>query len=222
MPAVPSLPVLALLAGLAGSAWGQTAGIYSCVDGKGRRLTSDRPIAECIDREQKQLNANGTVRRTIGPTLTPAERAAQDERDRKEAEERQRKAEEKRLDRALLARYPSQDVHDGERLKALRTQHEAIATAQQLVGELQQQRRLLEAEARNYKNPSEWPAKLRGQMEDNDQQVAAQQRVIAGQQAESRRIGARFDEELAKLKVLWARAQGTTAAAAPSSAPPKR
>ena len=28
--------------------------IYSCIDAKGRRLTSDRPIMECLDREQTQ------------------------------------------------------------------------------------------------------------------------------------------------------------------------
>ena len=37
-------------------------GIYTCVDAKGRRLTSDRPIMECIDREQNELSAGGTVR----------------------------------------------------------------------------------------------------------------------------------------------------------------
>ena len=44
--------------------------IYTCVDSKGRRLTHDRPIPDCIDREQRELNSNGTVKRAIGPTLT--------------------------------------------------------------------------------------------------------------------------------------------------------
>ena len=55
---------LALIAvfGAAGHAWAQ-AGIYTCVDAKGRRLTSDRPIVECLDREQKELTPNGNVKR---------------------------------------------------------------------------------------------------------------------------------------------------------------
>ncbi|OYX12745.1 MAG: DUF4124 domain-containing protein, partial [Acidovorax sp. 32-64-7] len=37
-------------------AWAQqsnTGSIYTCVDRQGRRLTADRPIAECLDREQR-------------------------------------------------------------------------------------------------------------------------------------------------------------------------
>ncbi|WP_432214584.1 DUF4124 domain-containing protein, partial [Salmonella enterica] len=41
-------------------AWAQ-GGIYTCVDAKGRKLTADRPILDCIDREQKELNASGQV-----------------------------------------------------------------------------------------------------------------------------------------------------------------
>ena len=52
------------------------AGIYTCTDGQGRKLTSDRPIAECVSREQRQLNRDGSLRRTVPPTLTPEERAA--------------------------------------------------------------------------------------------------------------------------------------------------
>ena len=34
------------------------AGIYSCVDAQGRRLTSDRPIPACVNREQRVLNSD--------------------------------------------------------------------------------------------------------------------------------------------------------------------
>lgn len=83
------------LAGLAtASAWAQQTGpvgsIYTCVDRNGRRLTADRPIAECVDREQRELGPSGIVRRQIGPTLTEQERAALEVRQRKEAEERSR------------------------------------------------------------------------------------------------------------------------------------
>ena len=58
-------------------------GIYTCVDAKGRRITSDRVIPECLDREQKELSPSGTVRRVVGPNLTGAERAQQEERQRR-------------------------------------------------------------------------------------------------------------------------------------------
>ena len=55
---------------------GTSGGIYTCVDRNGRRLTADRPIAECLDREQRELGPSGIVRRQIGPSLTEQERAA--------------------------------------------------------------------------------------------------------------------------------------------------
>src|SRR4051812_38400476 len=75
-------------------------GIYTCTDARGRRVTSDRPIVECMDREQKELTPSGTVRRTLGPSLTATERAALEERQHREAEERQRLADEKRVQKA--------------------------------------------------------------------------------------------------------------------------
>ena len=95
-------------------------GIYTCVDANGRKLTSDRPIAACIDREQKILNPSGTVRGNIAPALTPQELAAQEQKDQLLAQERNRKDEEKRRDRALLVRYPNRAAHDEERVEALK------------------------------------------------------------------------------------------------------
>ena len=117
-----------IVTGIAGGSWAQMRSIYTCIDAKGRRLTADRPIAECLDREQ-ELSGNGTVRRTHGPSLTPVERAAQEDRDRKAAAERQRQAEETRLHKLLLARYPAQPVHDSDRAKALQAVQEAITAA---------------------------------------------------------------------------------------------
>ena len=77
-----------LLACLAAAASGLAAAqtpapqIYSCVDAAGRRLTADRPILECIDREQRVLGPSGTVQRTVPPSYTAAERAAHEERAR--------------------------------------------------------------------------------------------------------------------------------------------
>lgn len=111
--------------GLAGS-WATIAcsgvaaqGIFTCIDATGRRVSSDRPIAACADREQKELNASGTVRRTLAPTLTAVELAMLDENDKLAAEDRARVAEARRRDRTLLARYPSQEAHDRARALAM-------------------------------------------------------------------------------------------------------
>jgi len=57
---------LALLAPLLATGV-QAQNIYSCVDAKGAKRTSDRPIPECSDREQRILNKDGTVKRVLPP-----------------------------------------------------------------------------------------------------------------------------------------------------------
>ncbi len=204
------LALVLLATGVAGSAWGQR--IYSCTDAKGRRLTADRPIPECLDREQKELGSNGQVRRTIPPVPTAVERAEQEGRQRKAVEEQQRLAEEKRLNKLLVLRYPNQRAHDNERARALQPVADTIASAQRRVAELQEQQQKLRAEAAPYKTPAERPDKLKRQLEENEQHLAAQQRQVAGQEEEKARITLRYEQELAKLKPLWAQ-QGATAAA---------
>ena len=88
------------LASLAVGAQAQKAagpsGIYSCIDASGRRITADRPIPECADREQRVLSPSGMVRERLGPVLTDQERAAREAQRRKEVEEQARANEERR------------------------------------------------------------------------------------------------------------------------------
>ena len=201
-----------------------TGSIYTCIDAKGRRVTSDRPIMECLDREQKELNKNGTVRRTVPPAMNAQERAAFEERERKLAEDRQRQVDEKRASKALLTRYPDQSAHDAERVKAVRAVEDVITAGQRRVLELQEQRRKLEQETEFYKDPAKWPARLRRQLEESAQQMAAQRRFVDAQEEEKKRIAARFDEELARLKGLWAQLAPPTATSggAPAASSVKR
>lgn len=155
MRTVHRLACACLLFGVLGSAVAQTRSIYTCTDAKGRRLTADRPIAECNDREQRELAPNGRLRRTVGPTLTAAESAAKEAQDRKAAEEAQRVAEEKRQQKLLVVRYPNQAAHDAERARALA----------------------------NVTHPEE-----------------------------RKRINARYDEELQRLKLLWRESSAADAA----------
>ena len=179
--------------------------IYSCVDAKGRTLTADRPIVEFIDRPQRALSSSGLVKRQIGPSLTAYEQAAQDEQARRAAEVRAREAEERRRDKALLLRYPTIQAHDRERALALQQIDEVIKASSKRRGELAEQRTAIASELEFYvKDPSRAPASLKRRLEENEASVAVQQKFIADQEQEKRRVNQRFDEELAKLKGLWA------------------
>lgn len=179
-------------------------GIYTCVDAKGRKLTSDRPIPECMDREQKVLNPSGTVRARVGPQLTEKERAEIEVRQKQDAEARALLLEEKRRERALLSRYPTRAMHDQERAAAFGQVAAVAQAAQNRIGELLVDRRKLDLEMEFYvKDPSKAPPSLRRQLDEIEQSVLVQKRFISEREVEIQRISARFDEELARLKPLW-------------------
>jgi chromosome segregation ATPase len=211
-----------MLLGLAAPvAWSQ---IYTCTDASGRRLTSDRPIAECLSKDQKELNPSGTVKRVVKPVMTAEEQRIADQKQKDEMEEKARAEEERRKNRALLSRYPSRAAHDKERGEALAQVDEVIKAAQKRIGELAEQRKKINEELEFYKkDPSKLPPALKRQLEDNERSVVVQRRFIGDQDDEKRRANARFDEELDRLSKLWAQAAlPSTNPTAATSAPAKK
>jgi hypothetical protein len=182
----------------------QGKGIYTCVDGKGRRITSDRPITECLDREQRELTGSGTVKRVVPPSYTAEERARIEAQRKADEALQDRIAEEKRRDRALLIRFPNKAVHDKARADALTQLDEVISAVSNRAQTLIDQRKDIRAELEFYQGDvSKAPLWLRRKLEDNEQQVAVQERFVVEQTQEKERVNARFDEELAKLRQLW-------------------
>ncbi len=204
-----------LLLGAAASAQPQQvapAGIYNCIDSRGRNITSDRPIADCLDREQRELNPSGTTRRKIEPNYTAKEQAERDERARQAALQALRVSEERRRERALLMRYPNVTAHERERNEAIGQIDAVIQAARKRQMELLDERRKVDTELEFYKgDPSKAPASIRRQLEDNAQSVAVQNRFIGEQEDEKRRVNARFDEERMRLRQLWTPDAGGTA-----------
>jgi len=181
-----------------------TPEIYSCTDAQGRKITSDRKILECNDREQRILNPSGTVKARIGPTLTAQERGRVEAQTKVREQERARLEEEKKRDRALLVRYPTAALHQQEREESLRqvliVKHAALVRVTELMAE----RTKLEDEMAFYtKDPSKMPQKLRQQIDAVLQALAAQSRFLADKDNEITRTNTRFDEELKRLKPLW-------------------
>lgn len=196
--------VTAPLPARAQNGMGEPGSIYTCVDAQGRTLTSDRLIAACSDREQRELSPSGATRRIIEPAWTAEELAAREARRREAQEVAQRLREERRRDRALLARYPNLATHERERKEALKQVDAVLDAASQRIGELAKTRRQLDSEMEFYaRDPSKAPASLQRQRADNDHAAAVQRRFVEEQQAEKRRVDARFDEQLERLRKLW-------------------
>lgn len=181
------------------------SGIYSCTDARGRTITADRPIPDCVDREQRELSPSGGVRRKIEPTYTAREQAERDERERQAQLQASRLREEQRRERALLIRYPNPAAHDRERAEALVQIDAVIAAARRRLNELAEERSKIDDELEFYaKDVAKAPASLRRKVDDNTKSAAVQNRFIADQDEEKKRVNARFDEERTRLRPLWA------------------
>ena len=200
------LPLVGALLMLAGTALAQPApnrGIFTCTDAHGRRLTSDRPIAACTDREQRILNADGSLREILPPTLTAEERIAQEARERELAAERAARQDARRRDRNLLSRYPNESAHRKARIEALDDVRKSVQISERRLVTLAEERKPLKSESEFYVG-RQMPLKLRQQLDANEAASQAQRNLIANQQAEVQRINARYDVELARLRQLWA------------------
>ncbi len=201
--------VAAVLAALAACSLGAAAqqpapgaGIYTCIDANGRRLTADRPIAECRHKEQQILNRDGSVRGILPPTLTAEERAEKEVRDRAAAEARAAAADAVRRDRNLMTRFPNEAAHQRAREAALDTVRLAMRATELRLRELQAARKPLLDEAEFYVGKA-LPPKLRNALDGNDAAVEAQRAASASQEAELGRISKLYDAELDRLRRLW-------------------
>src|SRR5262249_25490718 len=85
---------------------------------------------------------------------------------------------------------------------------DVINVANKRTAELVDQRKKLSVETEFYRgDTSKFPPNLKRQLDENTNNMAAQQRFIENQGLEKKRINAKFDEELKSLQPLWAEIQ---------------
>jgi Domain of unknown function (DUF4124) len=178
------------------------AGIYTCTDDRGRRLTSDRPIPDCLTKEQRVLNSDGSQRTVLPPTPTAEERAEREVREREAAQRRIDQADAVRRDRNMVARYPDEAAHQKAREASLDTVRVAIKATEQRLLDLAAERKPLTNEAEFYQGRV-MPAKLKAQIDANDAAREAQRSAVTNQQAELARINSLYDAELVRMRKLW-------------------
>ena len=216
--------VIAALLLAAGTAPAQTGGglIFNCTDASGKRLTRDRYIAECSDREQRVLNSDGSLREIRQPTRTDPEVEAVDRRKREIAEEEKQHKEEVKRDSNLLHRYPDEAAHRKARQAALEDVRAALRVSEKRLAALAKERKPLDDETEFYVG-KQLPLKLKQAIDANDASVDAQKALVQNQQLEIVRIDRRFDAELERLRAMWNGARpGSLGAIAAASAPSRK
>ena len=193
--------------------------IFQCVLPDGRKVTSDKPIAECMNagKPQRELNKDGSEKAIVEAPPTEDEKAERDRIRRQREAERTAYEIEVRRDRDLLKRFPNEAAHGKAREKALDDVATSVRNSEARIKLLLQERKPLQDEAEFYVGKS-LPHKVRLALDANDASLEAQRSLVQNQQIEVVRINALYDAELARLRRLWAGAVLGTAGAA-SGAP---
>lgn len=180
-----------------------SAPIYSCVDANGRRLSSDRPIPECLSQEQNVLGKDGTVRKKVPPMLSPEQQAQKDAERAAQARAQAARMEQVRNDRLLLSRYPTLAAHDQARQRALESTQKAIDTIQVRIAQLETERVVL-ANERAGQGFKAVPENLKMRTNANDGSLEAQRTLLHSMEAERARINLQYDSERQRLALLLA------------------
>lgn len=177
-------------------------GIYSCPGPDGKPIIGDRRIAECMDRDQKELNKDGSVRRIVPPPPTADEKVRMDAELERFREERATKDEAAKYDQLLKRRYPDEPAHERARQSASERLRSAVSSSEQRLRELAVERQKLRDEAEFYKG-RKMPDRLRQQVDANEAAAAAQRQLLKHQQEQIDDMNRQYDAELERLRRLW-------------------
>ena len=178
--------------------------IFQCVLADGRKVTSDKPIAECMTagKPQRELNKDGSEKAIVEAPPTEDEKAERERLKRQREAERTAYEIEVRRDRDLLKRFPNEPAHAKAREKALDDVASSVRNSEARIKLLLEERKPLQNEAEFYVGKS-LPAKVKLGLDANDAALEAQRSLVQNQQTEVVRINALYDAELARLKKLW-------------------
>jgi hypothetical protein len=195
---------------------------FTCVVA-GKKVVSDRLIPECNNTEQRELNADGSLKRIVKPPPTPDER---EEMERDELEHKARIAalnDAVRRDRNLMQRYPDEAAHRKAREKALDEFRVSEKNSAARIAVLLDEKKKLDEDRKFYENErvkKPLPTTLKQKIDANDAALAAQRSIAQNAQTELERINRNHDAELMRLKKLWAGARAGSLGPLPESRPP--
>lgn len=176
------------------------APIYSCV-ANGRTYSGDRPPPECVNSDIRELNRDGSVRRVIPRPMTQEEQKARALEAKKRHEEEERALAQRRRDRSLLEAYANEDEIEAARLKALDTSNEVIRRSQARIERMDAERKRLDEESEFYKK-RDLPDTIKRAYSNNEQEKAAELKIVREARAEMQRINERFDAEKKRFREL--------------------
>ena len=194
---------LAFVLAAAGVTAQAATGINGCVKPGGQPFYGDDTVRrECKDSQILRLNPDGSKKDLVPAVLTPEQRKAKGERDKRLRECNLRNRDQRRKDEALLETYPSEDDLQEARYDALGSQLRRINQANDRMKKIIAKGKELTEQGRFFAPPHRMPLSLQADRETNYRLERSQLRVIEDAAQEIQRTNDQFDAYLKRYREL--------------------
>jgi len=179
---------------------------YKCVDEKGITRIGETPPDECANVPMQEIGRNGSVIRTIPPSLTPEQVKAQQDAAEKNKQAQKEAAEQQRKDLALLNTYASEKEIDMTRDRNVEPVNNRIKVARERIEAIEKRSKEIEDEMEFYKagksdkagkgkgkGAKDTPEQLKENLDRAKKEKATLEKNIAASEKEIEQIKAKYD-----------------------------
>jgi len=171
-----------------------------CCDVNGKRTCGDPPPVQC-DMRAKTVFSKGGVAKEVEAPLTVEQRAAREAEEARKKEEQRKAAEQARKDRALLDSYSNEKEIDAARERSIADIEKNAEQAKNRLESAQAKQKKFDQEKEFYlKKPM--PAHLKKQIEDNEREIATQQKALEQKEIDIAAARERFEADKQRYRQL--------------------
>lgn len=178
------------------------AQIIMCKDANGKTHTSDRPIMECADRPIREFGNSGYLKREIPAPLTAEQKRQKQLEDEKRRAEEIALLEQKQADRALLARYRSEDDIEIARKRALEVVKDQFVRQNEVIAAAEKLQRDAQSEIAQSNNKNEVPPALQQRLGESNTKIRNEKNKRQFYAEAMVQINAQFDATVKRYREL--------------------
>jgi hypothetical protein len=178
------------------------AKVYMCKDAAGHTLTSDRPIPECADRAVREYSSNGAVKKDIAAPLTTEQKRVLELQQQKKKVEQAAADERKRSDRALSARYRSEDDIVSARKRDTELVNEQIAQQKRTLSDAEKELGVTQIAVAAQKQKGGVSAALQAKLGRAEQDVRELKKSVQDSELELAQVNEKYDLTLRRYREI--------------------
>lgn len=179
--------------------------LFTCRTADGRVISSDRPVTACADREVRELNRDGSVKRVIAAPLTPAQRREARDREVQRQQDELAQRLQRARDRNLLLTFEDEAALESMRARSMADIDEEIHAARLRILSYDKELKSAQADAEAWLSQNRTqslPFSRQQRITEAANAILAENALIEERKAERSRIEARFESDRTRLREL--------------------